>query len=236
MAFPTNPVIGDQFTYGVKTYKWDGNVWSRTTVNLLNTANIAESGGKYYYSNTLVKQLIGNYDGDITPSTNEQTSIGSSLNKWSNLYLSNNTIFLGNTRIKSNEDGSLSILSANVLNDTAITFASNGYITAPAGILSTSTGFTDGTPKISNVQVTDSSYVITGGNTTNSGSYVTISGSDFTSSSNALFGNIAANSVSYVSSSQLNVALPILSPGSYSVFVVNSDGASAQRVNGLNII
>jgi hypothetical protein len=235
MAFPTNPTIGDVYTAGSKTYRWDGNVWARATDGVLTTAFVTQSGSNLFYSNDLVKQYLSNLDGPIVPSLNETYSLGSENKKWANLFLSGNTIVLGNTKIQSSEDGSISIRSTNSQVTSALSFASNGYIAAPSGPISTSSGLTIAAPRISNVQVTDSSYNVLDDTSANSGGYVTINGAYFSNGSTVLIGTTVANSVTFVSSSKLNVALPILSSGTYPVYVVSSDGATAQKINGLSI-
>jgi alpha-tubulin suppressor-like RCC1 family protein len=89
-------------------------------------------------------------------------------------------------------------------------------------------------PIITTIQIADSSYTVlddTAANTT--GGYVVITGSGFTNSSTVLFGTTAAPAVSYVSSTVLRAQTPALSAASYPVYVVNSNGATAIKVNGL---
>ena len=71
--------------------------------------------------------------------------------------------------------------STNTQVTTAIAFSSNGYIAAPSGPLATASGAVSTSPKISNVQVTDSSYVVLDDTAANSGGYVSINGSNFDS-------------------------------------------------------
>jgi len=92
-----------------------------------------------------------------------------------------------------------------------------------------------GGPKLANVQVTDSSYAVTGANTiSTSGGYVRINGSGFQSNCNVLIGNVAATSVTYISSTQINSQIPALTAGSYIVYVVLTDnGKTALKPNGI---
>ena len=48
-----------------------------------------------------------NVSGDILPAADITYSLGSNSNRWNNLYLSGNTIILGNSTITENEDGNL---------------------------------------------------------------------------------------------------------------------------------
>ena len=89
-------------------------------------------------------------------------------------------------------------------------------------------------PKISSVTVTDSSYnnlddtavALTGG-------YIKIAGSGFESGCQVLLGSTLATSVSYISSSEVRAQLPASSTGTYIIYLVNSDGGTAIRVNAV---
>ena len=51
------------------------------------------------YGNGNVKSYLTEFDGNIVPSANVTYSLGSDTNRWKDLYLSGNTIFLGDTTI-----------------------------------------------------------------------------------------------------------------------------------------
>ena len=235
MAFPTNPTIGDTFTTGSKSYRWDGNVWSRSTDSLLTTANITESGSNFFYSNTRVKNYLGNIDGPLVPASDEGFNLGTSAKKWANLFLSGNTLVLGQTKIESSGDGSIAIKSTNAQVTTAISFASNGYIAAPSGPLATASGSVSASPRIANVRITDDSYNYLDDTAANSQGYVEINGASFDNGATVIIGTTTASSVTFVNSTRLRVGLPTLSAGTYPVYVINSDGSTATRINGLNI-
>jgi alpha-tubulin suppressor-like RCC1 family protein len=89
-------------------------------------------------------------------------------------------------------------------------------------------------PLITTIQIADASYNVlddTAANTT--GGFVVITGSGFTSNSTVVFGTTAAPAVSFVSSTVLRAQTPALTAASYPVYVVNSNGGTAIRVNGL---
>jgi hypothetical protein len=90
-------------------------------------------------------------------------------------------------------------------------------------------------PRISNVQVSNSSYVATGANTVStSGGFVIINGSGFQPNVNVVVGNTLATSVTYVSTTRINSQIPPLSLGSYFVYVTTTDnGKVAVRPNGI---
>ena len=51
------------------------------------------------YSNANVKSYLTQFDGNIVPGANVTYSLGSSTNQWKDLWVSNNTIYIGNTPI-----------------------------------------------------------------------------------------------------------------------------------------
>jgi len=52
------------------------------------------------YSNANVATYLSAFDGNIIPSANVTYSLGSSTNQWKDLWVSNNTIYIGNTPIR----------------------------------------------------------------------------------------------------------------------------------------
>ena len=116
MAFPSNPTIGDLFTNGSKTFRWNGSVWTRYVETSTS------------YSNAKVRAYLGNVDGPLVPASDEGFSLGTASRKWSNLYLSGNTIVLGNTKIQASEDGSIDIASTNPSSTSKISFKHTGQL------------------------------------------------------------------------------------------------------------
>ena len=87
---------------------------------------------------------------------------------------------------------------------------------------------------ITNVQITDSSYVVLDDTAiSTSGGYIKISGGNFVNGCQVIIGAANATSVTFVNSSQLNVQVGAQSAGTVTVYVVNPDGTVALRVNGL---
>jgi hypothetical protein len=89
--------------------------------------------------------------------------------------------------------------------------------------------------KITNIQVTNSSYTVLDDTAVDSaGGYIKITGTGFTNGCQVVIGNIVATSVSFVSSTEVRCQVPAQTAGSYTVYLTNSDGSVAIRVNGLN--
>jgi hypothetical protein len=101
-----------------------------------------------------------------------------------------------------------------------------------------------GGPKITSITITDSDYVASGDTTiSTSGGYVQIVGTSFSSpmqvfldptGTNRIETSTPATSVTYVSSTTINVQLPAKAAGNYTCFVVRTtDGQFATKINGL---
>jgi len=89
-------------------------------------------------------------------------------------------------------------------------------------------------PTIANVSIANSTYVLLDDTAvSNAGGYVVITGSNFQSGAQVLFGSTSACTVTFVDSTQLNVQVPALTAGSYVVYVQNGDGSTAIRLNGI---
>lgn len=91
-----------------------------------------------------------------------------------------------------------------------------------------------GGPKITNIQVTNSSYVVLDDTAVAlTGGYIKITGTKFTAGVQVYFGSTLATSVSLVSSTVLNVQVPAKAAGTYDLYVINSDGSFGIKPNGI---
>jgi len=105
--------------------------------NLTVTGNITSITGIYTYGNTQVGQYLNHLPGNIVPSANVTYSLGTSTNQWRDLWVSNNTIYIGNTPITVS-DGTL------LINNTPITGGSTYSNVNVAAYLTTATVTTTG--------------------------------------------------------------------------------------------
>ena len=90
-------------------------------------------------------------------------------------------------------------------------------------------------PSINVISITDSSYNVlddTAANTT--GAFLRITGSNFQSGAIVMVGSTnTAISTTFVDSSTLRAQIPAIAAGTYPVYVVNTNGGTAIRINGL---
>ena len=93
--------------------------------------------------------------------------------------------------------------------------------------------FTGG-PTITNVQVTDSNYnVIDDTAVPLSGGYIKITGTKFAAGAEVLFNNTYVTSVTVVSNTVIHAQVGAQAAGTYILYVSNTDGGTAIRVNGI---
>lgn len=197
------------------------------TAVLFNDSNTANGSAALTFdkaSNTLT------VTGNILPGANITYDLGSADKRFKDLYLANNTVYLGNASISSSGNGI--VLPASVAIGDSVITAANGGISLPEG--SSVGGVSIASPKISNVQVTDSSWnVLDDTAVDTAGGYVIINGSGFASGVNVLIGTTTATSVTRQSATQLRVQVPALGSNSYTVYATNPDGGVAIGLNAI---
>jgi hypothetical protein len=107
-----------------------------------------------------------------------------------------------------------------------------GSITSAS--LSPSIEISSGVPKISNLQITDSSYAVLDDTAVStSGGYIKITGSGFVSGCQVIVGDTLTTTTTFVSGTEVQAQVPAKSLGTYTVYLVNPDGGTATRINGL---
>jgi len=91
-----------------------------------------------------------------------------------------------------------------------------------------------GGPKIANVQIANSSWSVLDDTAVDvGGGYLLINGTGFVTGCSVLLDTTSASSVTFVSSTQLRVVAQAKSAATYNAYVVNPDGGTATRVNGI---
>jgi alpha-tubulin suppressor-like RCC1 family protein len=90
-------------------------------------------------------------------------------------------------------------------------------------------------PTINTISITDSSYNILDDTAANTGgAYLAITGTNFQSGAIVMVGSSnTALSTTFVDSNNLRAQIPAIAAGTYPVYVVNTNGGTAIRINGL---
>ena len=91
-----------------------------------------------------------------------------------------------------------------------------------------------GSPTISNVQITNSSYTVLDDTAISlDGGYIKITGTKFASGCTVVVNRTSATSVTFVSATEIRAQLPALVAGTYVMYVINPDSSVAIRVNAI---
>ena len=182
--------------------------------------------------------------GNVSPTTDVTYDLGSSSYRWRDLYLSGSTIDLGGAKITTNDDTGVIAFVPPVTvsnpNPSALVVSPTGTISVAvtsAGVVETANIQASAPslpPKISSVEVTDSGGTVLDDTAVDTaGGYIKITGSNFVSGCSVLIGTTPATSTTFVSSTVLTVQVPAAAAGSYILYVVNPDGATAIKINGV---
>lgn len=90
-------------------------------------------------------------------------------------------------------------------------------------------------PRITSIAITDSGYSnIDDTAVDTAGGYIKITGTGFASGCTVVIGSVSATSVTFISSTEVRAQVPAQAAGSYTVYLINSDGSVAIKVIGLN--
>jgi hypothetical protein len=109
--------------------------------------------------------------------------------------------------------------------------AASGFLGQTGYTGSTGSG---GGPKITNIDITDSSYTLLDDTAVSTdGGYIKITGSGFESGCQILINNIPATSTTFISGTEVRAQVPATAAGTYIVYLVNTDGGVAIRINGI---
>jgi alpha-tubulin suppressor-like RCC1 family protein len=88
--------------------------------------------------------------------------------------------------------------------------------------------------RIANVSIANSSYTVLDDTAVDTaGGYIVITGAGFNSGAQVIIGDTNATSVTRVSATELRAQVPAKSAATYNLYVVNTDGSTGIRVNGL---
>ena len=108
-------VLGNVVGADAQTLSWD-QANSNLSISGGNTVTINVGGGGGNYSNANVQALgEAGWSGNIIPSANITYDLGNATNRWKDLYLSDATIYLGNTEL-STANGSITVDGTKVKN------------------------------------------------------------------------------------------------------------------------
>jgi hypothetical protein len=233
ISFPSNPSVNDTYSFGGKTWIWTGSYWALNTagsINGINIGNITPATGAFTTLTSSGNTTLGNIAGNVLPAANVTYDLGSTSQRWNDLWLANSTIHIGEANISSS--GATLDLPSDVALGAVSMSTSTGSLALPVG--TTVGGSLVETPKIANLQITNSSWTVLDDTAISlDGGYFIVNGSGFQSGATVIVNNTAASAVTFVSSTVLRCQVGAASAGSYIVYVSNPDGGTALKPAGL---
>ena len=146
LSFPSNPSLNDTYSFGGKTWIYNGSYWALQSTGAINgipIGNVTPTTGAFTTLTSTGNTTLGDIAGNLVPAANLTYDLGNETNYWRDLYLSGSSIRLGNIVLK-NVGGTFSV------------FQSDGSTPAPVG------GVTELINGTSNVVVSASGNVTTG--------------------------------------------------------------------------
>ena len=255
--FPANPSLNDTYTFSGRTWTWNGTYWDQTpnasqagAINGIPVGNVTPATGaftelsvtgniltdSYRYANgdpfvssnygdSNVATYLGAIGGNVLPAANITYDLGSDTNRWRDIYLANSTIHLGSQQISADGSGLNLPSSVSIGNVTLDT--SSGNLALPAG--SSIDGAAVATPRIASIDYPgdDTAADPAGGQT------LGIVGSGFVSGASVILDGTSLGTVTVVSSTRIEITAPAKSAGSYTLYVINSDGGTGIFIPGV---
>lgn len=89
-------------------------------------------------------------------------------------------------------------------------------------------------PRINAVSYANSTFVVSSNTSVNTGGgYIVVTGKNFATGATVIVDTTSASAVTRVNSTTLNVQVPPKSAATYNLYVVNPDGGTGIRVNGI---
>jgi hypothetical protein len=100
LDFPANPSPNDTYTFGGKTWIWNGSAWDLASAGAINNipiGNVTANTGNF--TTLAVQTGVGS---NLIPTANVTFNLGADTARWNDLWLANSTIHIGNGTISAN--------------------------------------------------------------------------------------------------------------------------------------
>jgi hypothetical protein len=133
LDFPANPSPNDTYSFGGKTWIWNGEYWrlqSAGSINDIPIGNVTANTGNF----TTLSVQTG-VSSNLIPTANVTYDLGNTANRWNDLWLANSTIYLGEAQISAS--GANLVLPATVQIGNATLSESDGNLSLPENIAAT---------------------------------------------------------------------------------------------------
>lgn len=108
----------------------------------------------------------------------------------------------------------------------------------PSGVIGSTGSATATVPTITSLTYTDSSYTANAATSVSSstGGYAKLTGTGFASGCTVYINSVAATTTTYVNSTTVNIAVPALPAGTFTVSIKNTDGGISALLNSIRYV
>ena len=138
------------------------------------------------------------------------------------------------TQISATNIANGSILPVQVSAAFQAEYATQAELAVVANTANTANTLAGGILKVSNVSVSNSTYTVLDDTAVNTGGgYIVVTGAGFQSGATVIVDTTTATSTTFVDNTTLRAQVPAKAAATYNIFVVNPDGGTAIKVNGL---
>lgn len=96
LNFPSNPSLNDTYSFGDRTWTWNGSAWQLNSaasgaINDIPIGNTTPSSGAFTTLSSSGDTTLGNISGNLIPSANVTYDLGSNTNQWNTMTVGNVT-------------------------------------------------------------------------------------------------------------------------------------------------
>ena len=115
LSFPSNPSLNDTYSFGGKTWIYNGSYWALQSTGAINNipiGNVTPATGAFTTLTSTGNTTLGPINSDLIPTANLAYSLGNATNQWANIYVGGNTIFLGSLQLKDAGGNTLGVYAA----------------------------------------------------------------------------------------------------------------------------
>jgi len=115
LSFPSNPSPNDTYSFNGKTWIYNGSAWdlqSSGAINNIPVGNAVPASGAFTTLISTGNTTLSEINSNLVPAANGIYNLGSESQQWLGLYLTGNTIYLGDIQLKNNGSNTLGVFAA----------------------------------------------------------------------------------------------------------------------------
>ncbi len=115
LSFPSNPSTNDTYSFGGKTWIWNGTAWNLQddgAINGIVIGNSVPSAGTFTTLGATTLDVQTGVASNLIPTANVTYDLGNTTNRWNELYLAGSSIYFGNVVMKNTTGNTVEFFDA----------------------------------------------------------------------------------------------------------------------------